>query len=101
VRVMELAEVIRDLREELERAIVTGEGEALRFELGPVELEVSVAIEAGAQAGAKARFWVVELGAQGTADRTSTQRIKLVLSPRLGPDGAAPLVSGPAAAGER
>jgi hypothetical protein len=98
---MELADVIRDLRGELERAIVTGEGESLRFELGPVELEVSVAIQAGAQAGAKARFWVVELGAQGSLDRASTQRIKLVLSPKLGPDGTTPMVSGPAAAGER
>lgn len=101
MRVLELADVIRDLREELERAMVMGEGEPLRFELGPIELEVSVAIEAGAQAGAKARFWVVELGAQGTMERTATQRIKLVLSPRLGPDGTTPLVSGPVAAGER
>ena len=62
---IELAEVIRGLREELQRAIAAGEGEALRFELGPIELEVSVAVQASAQAGAKVRFWVVELGAEG------------------------------------
>ena len=101
MHVIELAEVIRGLREELERAIVAGKGEALRFELGPIELEVSVAIEASAQAGAKVRFWVVEVGAQGNAGRTSTQRIKLVLSPRLGENGPTPLVSDLASDRER
>lgn len=91
---IELASVIMDLREELGRAISAGEGEALRFELGPIELEVSVAIEAGVQAGAKVRFWVVELGAQGNVDSTSAQRIKLILTPRLSPAGTSPLVSG-------
>ena len=91
---IELATVIQDLRAELERAIVYGVGQQLRFELGPIELEVSVAIEAGAEAGVKARFWVVDLGAHGNVDRTSTQRIKLTLSPRLA-DGSTPWVSGP------
>jgi hypothetical protein len=98
---IELANVIMDLRDELGRAISAGEGEALRFELGPIELEVSVAIEAGAQAGAKVRFWVVELGAQGNVDHTSAQRIKLILTPRLSPGGTSPLVSGDAAPQER
>jgi len=98
---MEPAKVIRDLRGELEEAIVTAEGEALRFELGPIELEVSVAIEAGAHTGGKTRFWVVELNADGGVDRTATQRIKLTLAPRLGPDGVSPLVSGAAERLER
>lgn len=91
---MELAEVVRALREELERAIVAGTGEALRFELGPVELEVSVAIEAGASAEIKPRFLVVSAGAQGSVERTSTQRIKLVLTPHEGPASRTPMISG-------
>ena len=63
---IELASVIMDLREELGRAISAGEGEALRFELGPIELEVSVAIEAGVQAGAKVRFGSWSLGHRAT-----------------------------------
>jgi hypothetical protein len=96
---LELAKVIRDLRTELESAIVAADGETLLFELGPIELTVSVAIEAGAQAGAKVRFYVVEFGTQANADHTGTQQIKLTLSPRLGPDGVSPYVSG--TAGER
>lgn len=98
---MELAEVIRALRAELESAIEAGTGEALRFELGPVELEVSVAIEAGASVEVKPRFVVVTLGAQGSIGRTATQRIKLTLTPREGPTGTTPLVSGPAEDRER
>jgi dUTPase len=98
---IELASVIKDLRAELQKAIEAGKNEALRFELGPIELEVSVAIEAGAQAGASVRFWVVELGSQGTIDRTSTQQIKLTLQPSLGKDGTVPYVSGQAGERER
>jgi len=60
--VIELASVIRDLRDELERAIAAGEGEQLRFELGPIELEATVAVERSDGASGKVRFWVAEGG---------------------------------------
>jgi hypothetical protein len=94
--VLELAKVIRDLRSELEDAVTAADGEVLLFELGPIELELSVAIEAGAHAEAKTRFWVMDAGAGVSADHTNTQRITLTLTPQLGPDGAAPHVSGTA-----
>ena len=49
---IELSDVITNLRTELETARLAGVGEGLRFELGPVELEVSVALakEAGVDA---------------------------------------------------
>ena len=50
---IELAEVIGELRRELQEAINAGEGEQLRFELGPVELEATVAVEKGAAAGSR------------------------------------------------
>ena len=93
---IELASVIRDLRDELEEAIAAGADKALRFELGPVELEVSVAVERGGSGEAKVRFWVVELGADAKTDTTSTQRVKLTLTPRLTATGVAPYVSGEA-----
>ncbi|PBC82041.1 MULTISPECIES: trypco2 family protein [unclassified Streptomyces] len=63
---IELASVIGDLREELEQAVAAAEGAELRFELGTIELEVSVALERTGHAGAKVRFWVVESGADAT-----------------------------------
>lgn len=91
---LELAEVIRALREELEYAMEASAEEALRFELGPVDVEMSVAVEAGASAEIKPRFVVISVGAHGSVDRTSIQRIKLTLTPRVGPAGRTPLVAG-------
>jgi hypothetical protein len=83
-KLIELAEVIRQLRVELENARTAAEGEDLQFELGPIDLEVIVGLEAVGGAEAKVRFWVVELGGDARATSTSTQRIKLTLSPTAG-----------------
>jgi hypothetical protein len=42
---IELAQVIGELRRELQEVLNAGEGEQLRFELGPAELEATVAVE--------------------------------------------------------
>jgi hypothetical protein len=106
--VIELADVISQLRTELDDARTRASDAELRFELGPIELEVTVALEKEAGAEAKIRFWVVELGADGTVTGTSTQRIKLTLNPVLAPDPAhpehrpgTPFVSGGRVAGEQ
>jgi Trypsin-co-occurring domain 2 len=83
---IELAEVIGELRRELQEAISAGEGEQLRFELGPVELEATVAVEKGG-GGAKVRFWVIEVGGDAKVGEVSTQRVKLSLQPRLAGGG--------------
>lgn len=98
--VIELATVIRDLRAELEAAVAAADGAALLFELGPIELEVSVAMERSASAGAKVRFWVIDADAEGRAGSVSTQRVKLTLAPKLAAGGGPPHVSGQAVAGE-
>jgi hypothetical protein len=54
---------------------------ALRFELGPVELELTVGVDKEAKPGAKVRFWVVELGAEAKLGSSTTQKIKLTLDP--------------------
>ena len=87
---IELSELIRDLRKELTDALTDGVGEVLRFELGPVELEATVAVDRDASAGGKVRFMVVEANAGGKIAQTQTQRIKLTLQPKLvAPDGTA------------
>lgn len=97
---IELSEVITELRRELQQAMRAGRGEPLRFELGPVELEVTVAVEKSGGAGAKIRFWVIELGGDAKASQSSTQRIKLALQPRLA-SGETAMVTGDEAPGER
>ena len=104
---LELASVVRQLRAELNEAMDEAEGERLRFELGPVELSLTVTVGREATPGAKIRFWVIEAGADAKISREAAQDIKLVLTPRdiealLGPDGkpAPPLISGKQQQGE-
>lgn len=78
--VIELADVIADLRSELDADRRQGAGEELRFELGPVALEVSVAVRKDAGGNATVKFWVGELGADGKVSSTATQPIKLTLN---------------------
>jgi Trypsin-co-occurring domain 2 len=80
---IELASVIKDLRGELQSAVEAGKDEPLRFELGPIELEVTVAVERTGGVNGKVSFKVVEFGADRSKGTTDTQRIKLTLTPRL------------------
>jgi hypothetical protein len=105
---LELAKVVRQLRTELNEAMADSVGERLRFELGPVELSLTVTVGKEAAPGAKIRFWVVEAGADARISREAVQDIKLVLTPRdmqapLGPDGkpVPPLIEGTPRRGER
>lgn len=105
---VELASVVRQLRAELNEALADAEGERLRFELGPVQVSLSVTVGRDATPGAKVRFWVIEAGAEARVSREAVQEIKLVLTPidtqaPAGPGGkpAAPLIEGRAVEGER
>jgi len=105
---VELASVVRQLRAELNEALADAEGERLRFELGPVEMSLTVTVGREAAPGAKVRFWVIEAGAEARLSREAVQEIKLVLTPidtqaPVGSVGkaAAPLIEGGAVEGER
>ena len=78
-----LANAIEALRRELVVALERGQGEEVRFALGPIELEfqVEVSTEAGGEAGIK--FWVVALGAKGSRSSTTAHTIRVTLSPVL------------------
>lgn len=88
--VVELSEMIAQLRAELATAMAAGEGQDLRFALGPVELELSVSVQRDAAASGKVRFWVVELGADGRIGRQDTQTVRLTLEPRRAAQADAP-----------
>ena len=94
-----MAELIGDLRGELTRAVAEADPDGLRFELGPVGLEVSVAVAKEAKPGAKVKFFVVELGVDAAVSHTATQKITLTLQPVLA-QGGTPYVSGGAEPGE-
>lgn len=98
---IELAAVISELRRELEVASAAADGSRLLFDLGPIELEVEVAVQKHADGSAKVRFWVLESGVDGGTSRGTTQRLTVTLNPRLAGSDRTPYVSGESVPGER
>jgi Trypsin-co-occurring domain 2 len=76
-----LAETIRALRRELISAMESGADEPLHFELGPVQLEVTLAITREGSGDAGVRFGVVSFGAKGDFKDATTHHLTLSLQP--------------------
>ncbi|MEV7969281.1 trypco2 family protein [Sphaerisporangium sp. NPDC088356] len=77
-----LAEFIQQLRQELNKAILASSNEDLKFDLGPVGLELSITAERSVDASGKVSFMVIDAGMEGKRSAATTQLIKLVLDPR-------------------
>jgi hypothetical protein len=98
---VDLTEFIAQLREQLSEAMRAGEEAELQFELGPIEMELTIAAEKAGGPNAKVRFWVVELGGDLKASSSTTQRIKLMLEPKRRGHQGRPTISGDEVLGER
>lgn len=96
---IELRAVIEQLREELLALTETVSGEDLRFAVESVDVELHVGVTKEGKLGAKAKFWVLEVGAEGKHGTERTQTIRLSLKPRRKGAAAAPtpVVETPAA----
>ncbi|WP_327188536.1 trypco2 family protein [Streptomyces xinghaiensis] len=79
---LELSEVVRQLRGQLNQAMADSKDDDVQFELGPVELEFEVAVsrERGTDGGLK--VGVLSLGAKGSRSNGTKNRMKLTLTPQ-------------------
>ncbi|MCI5125631.1 MAG: hypothetical protein D3925_14440 [Candidatus Electrothrix sp. AR5] len=94
---VELAEVIEGLRNELEKAQLSGEGKTIRFGVNEIELELNLTIAKKVKVGGKATGKVdlsegvmkylvgkvdaqINLSGEGEYQKVSEQKIKLSLS---------------------
>ncbi len=87
---LELWELISKLREDLQAAMAEGEGQAIRFKLETVEIELKVEAKRVGKGKAGIKFWVVEAGAEGSLENDRIQTIKLKMMPvtsETKPDG--------------
>jgi hypothetical protein len=84
-----LAEAIGALRAELRMAQDSGQGDDVRFSVGPVEVELAVEIikKAGGDASVKV-LSVLSLGGAGEVSKGETNRVRVTLNP-IGVGGAA------------
>ena len=84
---LELVEVIKSLREDLNLAIRSGEGHELRFNVDTIEVELQTAVEkeGSLEGGGKIKFWVLDIDGKvsGKYKKATTHKIKLNLTPIL------------------
>ncbi|WP_454853782.1 trypco2 family protein [Promicromonospora soli] len=81
-----VANAIEALRSELEAAMDAGKGSRLRFEATAIEVELQATVTLGAEAGAGVKWWLVDASAKGSAERATTQTIRLTLTPKVASD---------------
>ncbi|MGQ4733195.1 MULTISPECIES: trypco2 family protein [Streptomyces] len=92
---VELADVIAQLRSELNRAMTAGDGDEIRFQAEKLELELTVGVERSLEPGVKVRFWVLDAQSSARSAKMTTQRIVLTLQPVRGDAPGSPaLISG-------
>jgi hypothetical protein len=89
-----LADVIRALRGELDRAMSEGEGERVQFEAQSIELEFQVGVTKSTEGSGAVRFWVLELGGGASYGSESIQRVSLSLQPVLSDGGNVKIAKG-------
>ncbi|GGS89744.1 trypco2 family protein [Nonomuraea spiralis] len=77
---IELASVLRALREELARSVKESEGEAVRFRLEKINLEAQIAVTKGQEGGLGLKLWVLSGDGKRSSQTVSTQLLKLELS---------------------
>ena len=82
-----LKETIAALRAELSDAMTAGANEPIQFPVGSVQLEFHVGVTKDATAKAGVKFWVVELGAEGSYTQESIQKVVVNLEPPIDREG--------------
>lgn len=80
---IELTELLRELRAEVDAALAASADGGQRFEVRSIELEVNFAVERSGEAGTKVRFWVAEPDRQPASTECGTQRLRLELTPSV------------------
>ena len=78
---LELAQMIEGLRAELATAQYEGEGEAIRFVVEDVEMELEISAEEQAEGSIAAKFYVITSQFKANKKDAVTQKIKLKLKP--------------------
>ncbi|GIH02867.1 hypothetical protein Rhe02_09340 [Rhizocola hellebori] len=81
-----LADLIYQLRGDLNLAAWQGRNKDPKFVVGPIELEVSVVLDMSRSGGVAAKLVLLDVSAAAARSSQTAHRIKLTLQP-VGPDG--------------
>jgi len=88
-----LKDAIEVLRKELSESILAAADEELRFEVGQITVEMQLAVERKTEGKAGIKFWVLEIGGQGSRGTTETHKVTIPLKP-IGLHGGPVLTGG-------
>jgi hypothetical protein len=77
-----LVELIRALRSELFEAAQAGGGSELIFDVGPIDLDLEVAVTKGGKGNVGVQFWVFTASGGGSYQSAHTQKLHLQLTPK-------------------
>ena len=88
---IKLADVVEQLRQELTEATAAGEGQALRFELGEVKLEVQVAVTQETQGKGGVKLYVLNAELADKEMVSRTQKVTLTLKAKHASGGSVSL----------
>jgi hypothetical protein len=78
---LSLSDAIESVRSELATAQRKGEQADLKLEVGEIELELEIAAEVGASAGAEAKWFVVTAKTDAQYKESKKQKITIKLKP--------------------
>ncbi len=78
---LQLAEMIKALRSELEKAQTQSDGAGIVFRTEKVELELKVAVEGTIKGESGVKFWVINAGGALEKSNAATHTFKLTLTP--------------------
>jgi len=82
-----LASAIEVLRNELVEAVRAGRDQEIQFALGPIELELQVAVERKVDGQAGIKFWLVSVGGGAGRSSGTTHTLRLTLTPARRAEG--------------
>src|SRR5436309_513187 len=80
-----LGEVISALRSEIKEAMENGKGQDVQFDLGSIELELTLTVKAEGGSEGKISFHVLgagaEIGGKGKIAKEQVQKVKFTITP--------------------
>jgi hypothetical protein len=86
-----VADAIKELREQLEKAQREGSGKEVRFLARSVEVELAIVFKSEKEGGGGVKAWFLDISGRAKTGDETTHKVKLVLEP-VGRDGKPTLV---------
>ncbi|KPH99576.1 hypothetical protein OK074_0705 [Actinobacteria bacterium OK074] len=90
---IDLVAAVQALRNQITEAAATDPDSDVRFQVGPIELEFTVALTRDRSVKGGVKAWVVTADAEGRWSREHTHRVTLSLTPVSATTGTSPEIS--------